>query len=518
MLLDDSRLEALEFATPATPPSMQRTENMWTHTDTTNDERRSRWIIGGILILVGLASWAVIGGMFLRHIDDDSANFFMYWGQVLFFVPFTLFGFVSIAAGLALPNTRVEHRFGALGIRRQVRLFTFVVTELHVLSTQMLALRVFPASNYANGLALGIITQSGVLPLPIHVTDALNKTDPRLLRRYARWLVDVLHRPALPFDSKPIGVSPEKMLNLNAWPFLVRQLRRLAGAAMVIGMLGFSFIFFGATQIEKDVPPSKSTVATKETSTQSASDAIPKDIQFRESAASVNNANNMAQLTTKRPSDCEYVDIAFCGTLSWAVIEKRPDVVMRLFSEAPDPVMLATAPDKRGWSAWAYALAKGNPAMVKLFVEQGVPTKGAHFFPFDNRSQQIPPLLFAIQYNNAAAIGILIANGADAFATATWGYPTANFAAYYGYVESLRALGEAGVDLNLAIPAGRPYAGETMLMHAAQGGKMAAIEYLQANGGKIGQADSRGNTAVDHATRYGHTALALQLRMKQLME
>jgi ankyrin repeat protein len=156
--------------------------------------------------------------------------------------------------------------------------------------------------------------------------------------------------------------------------------------------------------------------------------------------------------------------------------------------------------------------------MVKLFVEQGVPTKGTHFFPFNNSSQQIPPLLFAIQYNNAAAIGILIANGADAFATATWGYPTANFAAYYGYVESLRALGEAGVDLQRDIPAGRPYAGETMLMHAAQGGKMAAIDYLQANGGKIGHADSRGNTAVDHAMRYGHTTLALQLRMKQLIE
>jgi hypothetical protein len=503
---------------------MQRAENMWTHTDTTNDERRWRWMIGAVLILVGVVALTVTGGKFFSNMEDGSENPLFVWGWAMFFVPFALFGVIAIAAGLALPNVGVDYRFGALGIRRRVRLFAFTVTELHVLSSQMLALRVFPEAYSGAGLALGLVTQSGVLLLPIHVTDEQHKSDPRLLKRYARWLVDVIQRQSLSFDSTPFVGSPQKMLDLNLQPMLAQKLSWLGMAGMAIGVLGFALIFIAGTQRQTGLPHGVSTGSRIQTVSehdanlaQSASDAIPKNSPPYETKR-VAATNTTAQPTSNRPADCEYVDIAFCGTLSWAVIEKRPDVVMRLFSETSDPVMLATAPDKQGWSAWAYALAKGDTAMVKLFVEQGVPTKSTHFFPFNNSSQQIPPLLFAIQYNNAAAIGVLIANGADAFATATWGYPTANFAAYYGYVESLRALGEAGVDLNQAIPAGRPYAGETMLMHAAQGGKMAAIEYLQANGGKIGQADSLGNTAVDHAMRYGHTTLALQLRMKQLIE
>lgn len=110
-----------------------------------------------------------------------------------------------------------------------------------------------------------------------------------------------------------------------------------------------------------------------------------------------------------------------------------------------------------------------------------------------------------------------MANSADPYATGPWGYPVANFAAYYGFVESLRALGAAGVDLHRPIPAGRPHAGETMLMHAVQGGKPDAINYLRSTGSKIGQADPQGDTAVDHALRYGHTQLAFQLRVQQLL-
>jgi hypothetical protein len=248
MLQDDSRIEALEFATPITPPAMQHAKGMWVHTDAAGDDGRKRWVIGGVFMLAGAAWLVAIAATFSGLFNITAANATVYWGRALLMLPFVVFGLLTIAAGLALPNVRVEHRFGAPGIRRQVRLFTFTLSELHVLSKQMLALRVYPSMSRQSGLALALITSAGVLLLPIHVTDEKQKTDPRLLRRYARWFVDVIDRPALPFDPTPFAGTPQKMLDSNPWPAAIRRLRWLARAVMMVGALGLVLVFIGGWQ------------------------------------------------------------------------------------------------------------------------------------------------------------------------------------------------------------------------------------------------------------------------------
>jgi uncharacterized protein len=211
---------------------------------------------------------------------------------------------------------------------------------------------------------------------------------------------------------------------------------------------------------------------------------------------------------------CGYEDQNYCGMLIHMTRSNQAQHVRTLLAEGADP----HERDGSGWSAWAYALSRGDSATIEVFLDAEVPARGKQDLPFNGTQRQnAPPLIFAIGQGNADAIQTLIKRGADPAERGPYGYPAANFAAYYGNVAALKALNESGLDLLSVTPPGLPHDGETFLMHAAEGGKPEAVDYLLALGADPGQRDPRGKTAADHAKAYGHAALAeiLWTRAKQ---
>lgn len=205
---------------------------------------------------------------------------------------------------------------------------------------------------------------------------------------------------------------------------------------------------------------------------------------------------------------CGYQDPRRCGQLTFATRENQAVKVAELLADEGDPHQT----DQHGWSPWAYALASGDSPRLDAFIEAGVDVRGKYRFPLYNiPGQAIAPLLFAISHGNADAIRTLTARGANPHEPGPFGYPVANFAAYYGNISALKALKESGIDLLSAVPLAQAHDGETFLMHAAQGGRAEAVEYLQSLGARADQRDPRGMNASDHAKAYGHFWLATKL-------
>ncbi len=194
------------------------------------------------------------------------------------------------------------------------------------------------------------------------------------------------------------------------------------------------------------------------------------------------------------------------SVLHSAIYQDNPEMVKRLVEMGAD---LKTA-NASGWTGYTLALHnKSGTEMVKAMLESGraavdekVRMPRAKWGELD-----VSPLLVAIAFNRAETVKLLIAQRADSDRPGPFGFPEGHFAAYYGHVESLRALREAGVDLLAPIPNGRQHAGATYLMHATHGGNQAAVEYLLSLGADTRQKDAAGRDARDHARAYNHAHL-----------
>lgn len=529
-LLDTSRLETLDLASPLVPPGFVRRHEAW-HYEPANRERYGLVAAGVVLCAIGAVFLIVPGKHFLKEFLYTAFHSREWWINLVFAAPFAFVGVAQVVCGLALIGMQTAFRVGALGVREHWRVFGKTLRDEHVLSKEILALRVLKRTQGAGEahitFVLTLLTKQDTLILPISVTKTQADRDPRLLRRYARWVCHVIHRDDLPFDATPYdGALPQTVASAARRKIFAKKFGRFALSFMVLWATGLAALFVSGvidrTTDDAHARKAEALVAARqsdrdgakhESSARDRNKAIDTINAKNALLSRIGTASTFAPVTDIRDySECNAAQIPFCGTLAWAVTEKRHDLVKIALAESANPIALAVENVYQGWSAWAYALARGDAKMIGLFLDAGLSVNEKHDLPFDQQRQLVLPLLFAIQSNHPEAIKFLIARGANPHALGPWNYPVANFAAYYGYVESLRALREAGVDLLARIPSGQPHDGETFLMHAAQGGKKPAVEYLQSLGARAGDVDPRRKTASDHARAYGHIALSISLQ------
>jgi ankyrin repeat protein len=197
-----------------------------------------------------------------------------------------------------------------------------------------------------------------------------------------------------------------------------------------------------------------------------------------------------------------------------AAYESDAEMATLLINRGADP----TARAETGWTPLALALAAPHgtalvKAMLKGSMDVNKPT------PFANNAhwggQPANALLIAITYNSHRTVRYLLSIGADPTQPGPWGFPVGHFASFYGFIETMDALRESGVDLLKPIVADRPHAGATYLMHAVHGGKMHSVDYMLKLGADPKQKDAQGKTAFDHALDYRHVAIAAKLKLLQ---
>ena len=197
-----------------------------------------------------------------------------------------------------------------------------------------------------------------------------------------------------------------------------------------------------------------------------------------------------------------------------AAYESDAEMATLLINRGADP----TARADTGWTPLAIALGKPyGTELVKVMLKGSVDVNKTISF-VNNATwggQPANPLLVAISYNSHRTVRYLLSIGADPNLPGPWGFPVGHFAPFYGFVETMDALRESGVDLLKPINADRPHAGATYLMHAVHGGKMHSVDYMLRLGADPNQKDAQGKTAFDHALDYRHVVIAAKLKLLQ---
>jgi ankyrin repeat protein len=196
--------------------------------------------------------------------------------------------------------------------------------------------------------------------------------------------------------------------------------------------------------------------------------------------------------------------------LHLAVRLNNANITKRLLQAGADPL----AQTRAEWSPAAFALAT-RPELVKVMLATGAlkTTTPISMTTPNFGYVSLSPLMFAIYYRQAETAETLVKAGADYLSIGPFGYPAGHFAAYYGDIPTLKALARAGIDLLRPIPDGINHAGETFLMHAAEGGSFEAVDYLLSLGARKDQRDKQGRTAADHAKAYSHLGLWAKLSL-----
>jgi Ankyrin repeats (3 copies) len=376
---------------------------------------------------------------------------------------------------------------------------------------EVLAIRVIELREAGNRLQLGVMTVRGVLALPIGVSHEEALAEPHKLRRYARWLTETINRRDIAFDATPhsglqairvpkLFGKPETNALTDANPAAAqarfKAFQAIGGGLAILTFAGFVMMIAGGMFGDRSARAERRSAK-----------AVKVDAETRVSIE--NTIRNLpAPTDVKNGGACPFEDKSYCGTLILATRQNDVEQVKKLLAAGVNP----HERDANGWSPWAYALSRSNAATIDAFIDIEVPVRGVQDLPFNGTQRQsVPPLVFALGHGNAGAVQTLIKRGADPNERGPYGYPAANFAAYYGNVAALKALKESGIDLLAATPPGLPHDGETFLMHAAEGGKAEAVDYLLSLGANASDRDPRGKNAGDHAKAYGHAALAEKL-------
>ncbi len=508
-LLDQPRLESLEFETAAPPASAvsNETKTQWLLVDKALGLR----IVG--VALIGFATfwlWMSTSAFRQNFFAEFDAQSPFSWGQLLFQVPFVLVGIALEVVGIAMLLVREQYEISSAGVAQELVASSLFKRRALIAPNEVLALRVLEVAETPPYLALAVLTKRGVLKLPIKMIHAEAMQKPDQFRQHARWLADVIGRRDLAFDANPMrGVRSVGLVSLFSKSGAadevgktphdrLKVLRAISGGMAILGFGGFALMFLGGIFGERTSPSPKKPSAPMESATAS----------FKQAREEARFAAVRDEAGVIDASNCGYEDKSYCDTLIFATRSNQHKRVAEMLAKGAKP----HERDGNGWSPWAYALSRGNAATISAFLDAEVPARGIQDLPFNGTQRQsVPPLIFALGHGNADAIQTLIKRGADPAERGPYGYPAANFAAYYGNVAALKALKESGVDLLAATPPGLPHDGETFLMHAAEGGKPAAVDYLLSLGANPSQRDPRGKTAADHAKAYGHVALAERL-------
>jgi hypothetical protein len=508
-LLDESRLDALEFESALIPDAakLDPATGVW--------RLQTRYPVLRIVGMVCL-TFAVIWflntfpRLNVEELFAGDAQSLSAWGELLFRLPFVFAGLVVTVIGVGFLFCRERFSVSAQGISQEIGILNWAFRRATFTPNEILGLRAIASQDTTNTLSLGVITKQGVMVLPLRIAPAELLTDPSKLRRHARWLADVIKRRDLAFDARP-HQSFAPLLTLFArasataspsgqpvrvTPSLKKIFQAIGGGLAVLAFGGFAIMvaagIFGdqsTRSSRRNAKPVKVDAETEARIQSAIKNLLPR------SAGAANNA-------------CPYEDKSYCGTLTFAARQNDVDQVKKLLVAGANP----HERDANGWSPWAYVLARGNAETINAFIDIEVPVRGLQDLPFNGTQRQsVPPLVFALGHGNAGAVQTLIKRGADPNERGPYGYPAANFAAYYGNVPALKALKDSGIDLLAATPSGQPHDGETFIMHAAEGGKPEAVDYLLSLGAKASDRDPRGKDAGDHAKAYGHVALAEKL-------
>lgn len=121
-----------------------------------------------------------------------------------------------------------------------------------------------------------------------------------------------------------------------------------------------------------------------------------------------------------------------------------------------------------------------------------------------------PPLIAAVEADDAEAVRQLIASGSDPNQSATSGWPALLCAAMQASPALVRALLDAGADVN-----GRAADGSTALMKAAMWGRTEIVDVLIRYGADPRAIDAEGWTAAQVAAARGHADVAQMVHAAQ---
>lgn len=429
-------------------------------------------------------------------------------GEMLFTLPFLVSGLIiaAIAAALLLGYARYTVRRGELladGCALGLVFFSkrIVLSDLRVLQPIPFASTNGAATRYS---VLGRATDG------TQRTLAVTARSVEALRAKVGWIVrragvgdvnfdpvpnhDTQHSARLQHDAKADSGT-------HTLSGIGNALRKVMFVASALAFVGIGLIMLSAFA-------SKQNPTTSERDASTPTPLIAAAIQRDTTTASqliTGGANvNMQQLSADKG------DTASGRTaLWWAAYNDDAPMVRLLMQHSADPHMASDD----GWSPVSKAVQCGRLDALLAILDSCECINQPTPFPYDAWGKApSPPLLIAISYRNATMVKRLVERGADTTTPGPWGFPVGNFAAYYGFVDVLKAMHEAGVDFRQPIAAPRPHPGQTYLMHAAHGGKREAIEYLLSTGVDPAARDADGKNAADHALAYGHLSLVQYLR------
>ncbi len=268
-------------------------------------------------------------------------------------------------------------------------------------------------------------------------------------------------------ESQP---EPELFKNKNEDPLQILQKKKISDIVK-LNKLGWKFNQNSLSEIKEEW----NKIVVKE-AIQYSEEEIERIERWREIDRRIGRAAPESQYY----QDTEYEKTS---PLTWALEHAHLDTVKELIKAGFD----VNEPDKNGETPLGVAAEKCDIATLQLLIEAGADiNKPNNVQPFDT------PLLKAIGKNSKNAI-FLIKKGADIFKCFYYNYSALCAAIKANDVEVLKALHEAGLNLDITGILGQP-----SLKYAYRYGPPDAVKGLLQAGANINQVENSGESLYEH--------------------